>query len=125
MWDLPLLPAYMHILRRGLTLAAIILIFNAIVGFASTWLGFRVTDAIGDLLLLEVAALFIGAGIVDFSTSVGISQIRRLIFPGKEGFSSSSRRESEFRALVLVVTGLFLCVIMILLALLDMSILNL
>ena len=81
-------------------IAGIILLINVIVASASTWLGFRATDVLGNLLLVEIAAFFIVAGILDFSTSVGIAQLRKVLFPGRGGFSTSGRRESERSALV-------------------------
>jgi hypothetical protein len=105
-------------------IAGIILLINMVVASASTWLGLRATDVLGNLLLVEIATFFIVAGILDFATSVGIAQLRKVLFPGRGGFSTSGRRDSERSALVFVAVGLILSLIMILLALFDMSMLR-
>jgi ABC-type phosphate transport system permease subunit len=77
-------------------------------------------EVLGDLLLIETAALFLMAGIVDFGSSLGFVQFRRTMSSSKESFSltSSERKDSEKRALVFVFSGATLFLILVLLAIL-------
>lgn len=73
----------------------------------------------GDLLLIETAALFIIAGVLDYGSSLAFVHVRRLMSPTREAFSASKRKESERRALVFVSSGGTLFGILILLAILH------
>jgi hypothetical protein len=73
-------------------------------------------DIFGDVLLMEIAALFLVAGIMDFGSSLGFIQFRKTMSSSKESFSAERRKTIERRALVFVVSGLTLLVILLLLA---------
>lgn len=77
-------------------------------------------EVLGDLLLIETAALFLMAGIVDFGSSPGFIQLRRTMSSSKDSFSPipSQRKDSERRALVFVFSGTTLFLILVLLAIL-------
>lgn len=75
-------------------------------------------ELFGDLLLIEVSALFLLAGIVDFGSSLSFAQFRKALSGSKHEFRPELRKEAERRALVLVVSGATLFVIMVVLALL-------
>jgi len=111
---------YTQVLYRSLRISGILLIVD--------WIGvFRFRNYVypyelfGDLLLIETAALFLVAGILDFGSSVGFVGFRRFFFThsrrsSEESFSASKRKDTERRAMVLVVSGLTLFVILVLLA---------
>ena len=111
---------YTQVLYRSLKISAILLVVD--------WIGvflFRSHiypyEFFGDLLLIETAALFLVAGILDLGSSVGFAGFRKLFFTqtrraSEESFSASKRKDTERRALVLVVSGSTLFVILVLLA---------
>jgi len=115
--------SYVQVFRRSLLISAAIFVMDFVLALALTWLGFALTDILGNLLLLETATFFVIGGILDFGTSAGIIQLRKLILSSKEGFSMAKRRESERNALVFVIAGVMLLSIMIVLALFDLSVL--
>jgi hypothetical protein len=115
--------SHMQILSRSLKITAAVVLFDLIVGLASTWVGFLITDVLGNLLLFEAAALFIIAGVFDLGSSAGMVQFRKLLFSSKEEFSPTKQRETERSSLAFIVSGFILLALMILLALLDLSIL--
>jgi hypothetical protein len=78
-----------------------------------TFVKYAFIEVIGDLMLGEVAVLFILAGLLDFGSSIGMIQFRRVVLASKEGYSSSKHKESERKASVLCLTGLFLFSILI------------
>jgi hypothetical protein len=79
-------------------------------------LGLPPAGVFGDLLLLEVAALVLLAGLVDFGSSLGISHLWRIAFPSRQDFSFQKRSEIERKAMVFLFAGLMLLAVMILLA---------
>ena len=115
---------YTQILKRSLKTVGATLAVDAVIAASSTLFGFSPSDVFGNLLLLETAALFIIAGILDFGSSAGIAQLRKIILPSKEGFSLVKRKENERSALVFVAAGVILMSIMILIAAFDLSVLR-
>jgi hypothetical protein len=73
-------------------------------------------EVLGDLLLIETAALFLAAGIIDFGSSLGFLQFRRTMSPSTKRFPVSKRKDSERHALVLVFSGSILFGVLVLLA---------
>jgi uncharacterized membrane protein YedE/YeeE len=73
----------------------------------------------GNLLLIETAALFLIAGIIDFGSSLAFFQLRKSISTKRDTYSANKRKDSERRALVLVCSGGTLFGILILLAILN------
>ena len=74
-------------------------------------------ELFGDLLLVETSLLFLLAGVVDFGSSLGFAQFRKLIAGSKEAFTLKLRKEAERRALIFVASGATLFIIMVFLAL--------
>lgn len=70
----------------------------------------------GDLLLIETAALFLTAGIIDFGSSLGFVQFRKAMASSKEPFSAATRKDMERRALVFVASGSTLLGLLVLFA---------
>ena len=112
---------YLDVLRRSLKSACVLLAADASIAFLPFWTKIESssTGVVGDLLLVEVAGLFIGAGILDISSSAGMTGFRKLFSLDVE-YSPAKRREVERHAMVFLLTGSLLLVAMILLATYDL-----
>jgi len=113
---------YSQVLRRSVKIGAFLGILDLGAALFSTFFGFSPSAILGNLLLLEIAVLFIAAGLLEFSSSIGMVQFKRVVLSSKEEFSGTRRKETERSALVYVLAGLILLAVMILLALVDISI---
>jgi len=111
---------YAQVFRRSLKIAAGLGTADIVGALLSIEFGTLPMDVTGNLLLLEAAALFILAGIVDFGSSVGIVEFRRAIFSTKEEFSPSKRKDAERSALVFLAAGAMLFATMLLLTALQL-----
>lgn len=100
-------------------IAASLVLADALVSLLLMQVGMSFSEIVGDLLALEVAVLFVVAGILDFSSSVAVAQFRSRVLASKEGFSASKRKDIERRALVFVISGIALFAILVLLAVVD------
>ena len=100
------------ILGRSLLIAAGAMLVDGLVASAATLFGFSFIEIMGDLMLVEVAVLFLMAGLVDFSGSVGATQLRKVVF-GSGQYSPAAHKEAGRKALVFVLGGTFLFVILI------------
>jgi len=105
--------SFLAILRKSLQLVVAMLALDCVAAYLLTLLKYAFIEVIGDLMLGEVAILFIVAGLLDFGSSIGMIQFRRVVLASKEIYSSSKHKESERRASVLCLTGLFLFLILI------------
>jgi hypothetical protein len=74
---------------------------------------------IGDFLLVEVGMLAILGGLVEFSRSKGVYEIRRITLLSKEEFSTTKHDEASRRALVLFSAALTLFVLLLVLTLIE------
>jgi hypothetical protein len=112
--------SYVDVLRRSLKSACVLLAADASIAFLPFWtqIDFSRIGVVGDLLLVEVAGLFIGAGILDISSSAGMAGFRKLLSLDVE-YSPAKRRQVERHAMVFLLTGFLLFVAMILLATYD------
>jgi hypothetical protein len=108
--------SYSQVLRRSLKIAAILVVTDLTIAFVTMRLDLPPAGVFGDLLLLEVAALILLAGLVDFGSSLGISHLRRIAFSSRQDFSFQKRSEIERKAMVFLFAGLMLLAVMILLA---------
>jgi hypothetical protein len=115
---------YAAIVIRSLKIGAALFVIDSIAGFLpfSKMIDMSPIGVIGDLLLVEVAALFILAGILDFASSVGMTQFRKVFLSSKEDYSPDKRRQTERTALVYLIAGLILLFAMILLMIYDNAI---
>jgi hypothetical protein len=111
---------YADIFRRSLILAATMVAADLVVAFLpiSTLIDISFAGIVGDLLLLEVAAVFLAAGVVDFSSSLGMTAFRRLLSSRVE-YSAIRRKEAEQSALMLLVAGSILLLALITLSCYD------
>ena len=106
---------YTRVLRRALKLSISLLLIDVLAAFLVRGI-IDPFETFGDMLLVEIALLFLFAGFVDFGTSVAIVQFRKSVFNSKESFSAEKRKEAERRAISLVCSGVSLLVILIVLA---------
>ena len=70
-------------------------------------------EILGDLLLFEIAVLFVLAGILDISYSLGTVQFRKALSSSKESFSIERRKIMEKQALAFVASGVTLMCILV------------
>lgn len=110
---------YTQIMWRSIKIFTIITLANVVLALALMSLGLALREAIADFSLLEAAVLFILAGIVDLSSSVGVAQLRKLILSSKEKYSPNRRRD-EREGLVLLIPGLMLFALVLLSAIQDL-----
>ena len=67
-------------------------------------------------MLIEVAVLFILAGLLDFSRSIGAVEFRKMILGSKQEYSSSAHKEAEKKAVVFFLGGIILLSMLVVLA---------
>ena len=104
------------ILGRSLLIAAGAMLVDGLGSYAATLFGFSFVEVMGDLMLVEVAALFLIAGLIDFSSSVGAAHLRRAMLGSKQEYSSLAHKEAGQKALVLVLSGTFMFAVLIVFA---------
>ena len=100
-------------LVRALRLVGGLLVADAFTAYLLTFFGHNFVEVAGDLMLVEVAVLFIVAGLLDFSTSIGAAQFRKTIFAAKQGYSAARHKEAGWKALVFFLAGLILLLILV------------
>ena len=102
-------------LLRSLKISTILLLIDILIAFLVRAVVYPL-ETFGDLLLIEIAVLFLLAGFVDFGASVAVVEFRKSVFGSSETFSAEKRKASERRAASLVGSGIILLVILIILA---------
>ena len=114
---------YAAVLKRALKIAAVLLLADSAIALVpfSILIDMSPIGVLGDLMLVEAAALFIMAGILDFASSVGMAQFRKTFLSSKEDYSPEKRKEKERTAMIFLFTGLLLLGLMILLMAYDLS----
>ena len=75
------------IIGRTLRIVGGLLLADGLAAFALTFLSYRFIEILGDFMLIEVAILFILAGLLDFSRSIGAVQFRKVILGSKQEYS--------------------------------------
>jgi hypothetical protein len=113
--------AYAAIVVRSLKIGAVLFIIDVVAAFLpfSKMIDMSPIGVIGDMLLVEVAALFIIAGVLDFASSIGMTQFRKVFLSSKEEYSPEKRRQTERTAMVYLFAGLILLSAMVLLMIYD------
>ena len=109
------------VLGRSVRLALILLVADGLAAYGLTFLSFRFIEIMGDLMLIEVAILFVLAGLLDVGTSIGAAQFRKTILGSKEGYSSSKHKDAERTALLYFLGGMILFLILIVFAIYEQS----
>ena len=103
-------------LSRSMLLSIVTLAVDGAFAYLLTFLHYEFFEIMGDLMLAEAAALFIIAGLVDFSGSLGAIAFRKIILRSKQNYSATTHKEYERKALVLLISGLILLGILIVVA---------
>ena len=109
------------ILARSVLITGCAVLSDALTSYVTSFLGISFVEVIGDLMLVEVAILFVVAGIIDFSSSVGASHLRKALLGSKQEFSALTHKEAERKALVLVLAGAFMFLIVVVIAVAVLS----
>jgi uncharacterized membrane protein len=112
---------FLTILGRSLRIAGALLVADGVAAYGLTFLSYRFIETVGDSILIEVAILFIMAGLLDFSSSIGAIQFRKMILGSKQEYSSSAHKEAEKKALVFFLGGVILLLVLVVLALYALS----
>src|SRR5208282_3673860 len=107
---------FLTILGRSLRIAGGLLVADGLAAYSLTFLSYRFIETIGDSMLIEVAILFLLAGLLDFYSSVGAVQFRKVVLGSKQEYSSSAHKEAEKKALVFFLGGVILLLMLIVLA---------
>ncbi|HUK51435.1 MAG TPA: hypothetical protein VLV18_10390 [Terriglobales bacterium] len=113
--------SFLRVLRNSLLLAVTLIACDALTTYLLASLHFAFVEIMGDLMLVQVAALFIGAGLIDFSTSIGAAQFRKMTLRSGKDFSSAKHKESDRRASVLLLAGLVMFAILVVFAALGLA----
>ena len=103
---------FSEILRRSILLDMVLLAIDGVAAFFALF-KYPFVESIGDMMLVEVAILFVLAGLMDFGSSIGMAQFKKVFSSSKESYSASKRKDSERRALVFLFAGLILFLILI------------
>ena len=109
------------VLTRSLMIAAGAILGDGLVSIGMTLVGFGFVETIGDLMLVEVAFLFLVAGLIDFSSSVGAAEFRKTLLHSRQEYSQSAHKEAERRALVFVSAGILIFATLIVVAVFTRS----
>ncbi len=107
---------FLSILGRSLRITGVLLVADGLASYGLTFLSYSFIETVGDSMLIEVAVLFLLAGLLDFYSSVGAVQFRKVIFGSKQEYSSSTHKEAEKKAAVFFLCGVTLLLILIALA---------
>ena len=70
---------FLTIIGRSMRIAGVLLAADVLLSYCLTFLSYRFIETIGDSMLIEVALLFLLAGLLDFYSSVGAVQFRKVI----------------------------------------------
>jgi hypothetical protein len=93
-------------------------VVDGLVAYGLVLFGFSFVETIGDLMLVEAAILFLVAGLIDFSSSIGGAQFRKTVLGAKQEYSQSAHKEAERGAMVLVLAGVFTFLVLMAIAVL-------
>jgi len=112
---------FLAIFIKSVRNAGGIIAVDVLVTYVISFYGLSFIELVGDLMLVEVALLFIAAGLIDFSSSIGGVQLRKVIMGSKEGYSRSAHKEAEKRASLFFLTGLIIFLLLIVIAIISRS----
>jgi hypothetical protein len=110
---------FLKVATRSILVAVAAMAADALVAYEMIQFGFSFVGIVGDMMLIEVAILFLIAGLIDFSSSIGAAQFRKTILGSKRGYSQSVHKEAERKAAVLLLAGVFILIILCATALLT------
>ena len=98
---------YLKIIYSSILLLFAIVIVDAFAAYLATLFHFSFVDVFGDVMLVEVAVLFILAGLMDYSTSIGMEQFKKVFLRAKQQ-SASDKKVARQQAFVVLTTGVLL-----------------
>ena len=104
---------YPKIIRSSILLLIAIVSVDTLAASLATLFHFSFISVYGDIMLSEVAALFILAGLMDFSTSIGMEQFKKTFLRTTDERSPSEKKATQQKAIVVLVTGLLLLLILV------------
>jgi len=104
---------FAKVLARSLLIAGIAIVSDGAVSIVVSLFGASFIEIMGDLMLAEVAILFLAAGFYDFSTSIVGAQFKKAVLGSKQGYSQSRHKEAERKALALVIAGVLILALLI------------
>lgn len=107
---------FLTILGRSLRILGGLLFTDGLVAYGLTFLRYRFIETVGDFMLVEVAVLFLLAGLLDFSSSIGAVEFRKTILGSKQEYSSSAHKDAERKASVFFLGGMILLSMLIIMA---------
>ena len=108
--------SFLTIIRKSLLIVLIALAADSAIAYLLTLAHYALAEIMGDFVLVESAFLFIVAGLVDFSTSIGAVQFRKTVLASKQEYSASRHKEYARKALVFLIAGLILLGILVVVA---------
>jgi hypothetical protein len=109
------------VLGKSLLITIGAILCDSLVSLGGTLFGFSFIEIVGDLMLVEVAVLFLIAGLIEFSSSVGAAHFRKAILGSKQGYDQAAHVAAGRRALVLVLAGTFMFLVLVAVAVLSGS----
>ena len=112
---------FRRIIGRSLLIATGATLGDGSVAYGMTFFGFSFVEIIGDLMLVQVAIFFLVAGLIDFSSSIGGAQFRKTVMGSKQDYSQSAHKDAGRRAVVLVLAGVFMFVVLLVVAVITRS----
>jgi uncharacterized membrane protein len=105
--------SYPRILRKALLLVVLITLADAAAAYGLTIIGYSFAGVFGDILLAEIAVLFILAFLMDFANSTRMRQFRRALQISDEKGSMSANKETQQRAILTLTIGLVLFMVLV------------
>jgi hypothetical protein len=100
----------------------ILSIVDGAISVCASLLGFSARSLFGDLLLFEASVCLIIGGLLDFTKSAGVVELRRLMFGKKEHVLSYSRANDASRSVMtFMIAGLVMLIGTILLVMIDVT----
>jgi hypothetical protein len=108
---------FLTMLGRSVRIVAGLMAVDFLVSYALTLLSYAFVETLGDFMLFEAAILFILAGLLDFTSSIGGTQFRKVILGSREDYSSSKHKEAERKAAVFFIGGFVLLLLLVIFAL--------
>jgi len=109
------------ILGRSIMIATGAMLVDGLGSYVATLFGFSFIEVMGDFMLFEVAVLFLLAGLIDFSSSVGAAHFGKALFGSSQEYSALAHKEAGRKALMLVLAGTFMFLILVAFAVVMLS----
>jgi len=110
-----------HVFSAAIRGVLILSIADALTALCAGALGFSARSVFGDLLILEATVCLLAGGLLDFSKSAGVTQLRRLLFEETGPTQTGSRADGSSRVLTFFVMGILMLFGIILLTIVDVS----